>query len=471
MEKVVHLSCSYKKLLADQITPVSLYLNLRDKYPGAVMLESTDYHGQENSLSYLAFDPIASFVVEGNKFEMRLQTEVVKSGKVMNGDLPNLITDFTSLFEVEIPHLPFAAGGFFGHWNYETAALVEELDLREKSSYQHNIQLPTICCQVFRYVIVFRHFHEELYLIEYLMPGETSALDQLESELGQSQVISRFSFSHIGQEASDQDDSTYMEAVKQGIRHCLRGDVFQVVLSRSFSQGFIGDDFNVYRGLRSVNPSPYLFYFDYGSYRIFGSSPEAQLRVHNGKTEIHPIAGTFKRTGDDQADKLEAERLVNDPKENAEHVMLVDLARNDLSRYCSEVKVERYREVQYYSHVIHLVSLVTGHLVKGAKSAEIACATFPAGTLSGAPKPEAMKIIDKLEPTSRGFYGGAIGLIDWNGNFNHAIIIRSFFSCNNTLYYRAGAGVVAKSDPVSELQEVHNKLGALRKAMALAETI
>lgn len=470
------LSTTHHFQLADQYTPVNLYLSLRDRYPGAVMLESSDYHGQENSLSYLAFDPIASFKVLKNKAYMQYPDGTTATQELGHDGFATALRSFTQSFRTETLDLPFATGGFFGHWNYEAAELVEDIELSKGGSYGgidiHD--LPQVCYQVFKYVIIFRHFHNELYLIQHrplVGSNQHDGLPDLVQLMAQAQLNARFKFKLEGQEEADQTDEFYLHNIREGIKHCYLGDVFQLVVSRTFSQKFIGDEFNVYRGLRSVNPSPYLFFFDYGNYKIFGSSPEAQLMVKGKRAEIHPIAGTFRRTGNDTFDAQEAERLLKDPKENAEHVMLVDLARNDLSRFCDDVRVERYREVQYYSHVIHLVSRVTGRLLPEHDALAVAASTFPAGTLSGAPKHEAMKIINRLESMARGFYGGAIGLLDWSGNFNHAIIIRSFLSIDNTLYYRAGAGVVAQSVPESEMLEVGNKLGALRRAMKLAEQL
>ena len=307
-------------------------------------------------------------------------------------------------------------------------------------------------------------------IIENQINGEPGELDRIESLLN-SRNVAIYSFKTVGEEGRNISDDQYMAMVSKGKEHCFLGDVFQVVMSRQFSRQFTGDEFNVYRALRSVNPSPYLFYFDYGNYKIFGSSPEAHLKINKGKAFINPIAGTFRRTGDDENDKLLAQQLSADEKENAEHVMLVDLARNDLSRHANNVRVESYREVQFYSHVIHLVSAVSGELKEGTTIAEMMSSTFPAGTLSGAPKYMAMKIIDKYENKRRGYYGGAIGFLDFRGQFNHAIMIRTFLSKANTLYYQAGAGIVAISDEEKELQEVNNKLGALRKAIELAQEI
>jgi anthranilate synthase component 1 len=319
-------------------------------------------------------------------------------------------------------------------------------------------------------VIIFNHFKDELYICENKFDGIESKVEDLMSII-RSKDVPVFPFKTNGVESSPINNESYLAMVKKGIEACHRGDVFQIVLSRPFLQGFTGDDFNVYRALRTVNPSPYLFYFDYGDYKIFGSSPESQVIIQNGKAIVHPIAGTFKRTGDDETDKALAVDLENDPKENAEHVMLVDLARNDLSRVCDEVTVTSFKKVQYYSHVIHLVSEVQGKVQEGKNAFSIMGSTFPAGTLSGAPKYKAMQLIDEQETTARGFYGGAVGFMGFDGSCNHAIMIRSFLSKNNTLLYRAGAGVVAASVPENELQEVNNKLGALKKAIELASLI
>jgi anthranilate synthase component 1 len=318
--------------------------------------------------------------------------------------------------------------------------------------------------------LAFNHFKDELFICENQVKGVESELESLES-LIRSKDVPVYPFAPKGDESSNMTNEEYKEMVNKGIQSCHRGDVFQIVLSRRFQQSFIGDEFNVYRALRSVNPSPYLFFFDYGDYKLMGSSPESQLIIKDRQAVVHPIAGTYKRTGDDEIDARETERLLKDAKENAEHVMLVDLARNDLSRVCDDVTVAHYKQVQYYSHVIHLVSEVTGKVKPNSNPFELMAKTFPAGTLSGAPKFKAMELIDKYEPTARSYYGGAIGFVGFDGSCNHAIMIRTFMSRNNTLVYQAGAGIVAASNPESELQEVNNKLGALKKAILLAKDI
>jgi anthranilate synthase component 1 len=290
--------------------------------------------------------------------------------------------------------------------------------------------------------------------------------------------VKAYDFHPVGEVSSTLTDDEHRANIRKGIQHCLRGDVFQIVLSRRFIQKYEGDDFKLYRALRSINPSPYLFYFDFGGFRIFGSSPETHCRiVRSERSEVRgekdvayidPIAGTTKRTGDAEADRRGAEYLRNDPKENAEHVMLVDLARNDLSRNCHHVKVDFYKDLQYYSHVIHLVSRVSGELDEGADPIKAFIDTFPAGTLSGAPKVRAMQLISEYEPHNRGAYGGCIGMIGLDGSLNQAITIRTFVSRNGELWFQAGGGIVAKSDVEYELQEVNNKLGALRRAISKA---
>jgi anthranilate synthase component I len=359
----------------------------------------------------------------------------------------------------------YPANGLFGYMAYDALRYFEDIDLKITEN-----QIPDIFYSIFRYVIVVDHFSNEMFLFEHLLEDETSDLDTLE-QLILSNRIPVYPFQSLQKEEVNIKDEDFIKAIDKAIAHCLRGDVFQMVLSRRFSSAFKGDEFNVYRALRSINPSPYLFYFDFGNFKLFGSSPEAQIKIQGDKASIYPIAGTFRRTGNDEEDAELAKKLSADEKENAEHIMLVDLARNDLSRHADHVQVEVFREIQYYSHVIHLVSTVSGKLKDKQSALSIVADTFPAGTLSGAPKHMAMQLIDSYEPHNRSFYGGAIGFIGFNGSFNHAIMIRTFMSSNNKLSYQAGAGIVAKSQPENELKEVNNKLEALRKAILMAEKI
>ena len=456
-----------KKLLADTITPVNIYLKLRDVYAGSILLESSDYHGHENSLSFICCEPIASFQAEDNIVELRYPDGHFESETLNKvGQVIDLFEEFRAAFETDGAPSKYVNCGFFGYMGYDSIRYFEDVTI---SKTEKNI--PDILYKLYRYVIIVDHFSNELSLFEHCYETGSecrSTLDKIE-QIVFSNRFSTYRFSLTDGESSNVTDDEFLKIIEKGKEHCYRGDVFQIVLSRRFTTSFKGDEFNVYRALRSINPSPYLFYFDYGNFKLLGSSPEAQLQVANGKVHIYPIAGTFRRSGNDQEDAALAEKLAADEKENAEHVMLVDLARNDMSRNAEHVKVDVFKEIQFYSHVIHLVSKVTGTLKKDASILRMAADTFPAGTLSGAPKHMAITLINKYENTNRGFYGGAIGLIGFDGSFNHAIMIRTFLSHNNKLIFQAGAGIVSKSKSESELQEVNNKLEALRKAVLLAE--
>lgn len=463
-------------MLADVYTPVGIYLRLRDKFRDTILLESTDHHSAENSWSFICINAIGGIEVRSAEtVEFKLpgrNPEKIALDK--NSNVPKLMWEYMQRFDAVTPAIKEGkfAQGLFGYTAYDAVQFFESVSLTPGPYPQSGEggAIPPVRYRLFQYVIAVNHFKDELFICENKISGVESDINMVES-LIRSKDVPVYPFHADGEESTNMTDEEYREMVKKGIASCHRGDVFQIVLSRRFQQKFTGDEFNVYRALRSVNPSPYLFFFDYGDYKLMGSSPEAQLVISNGKAIVHPIAGTFKRTGDDEADKLATERLLKDAKENAEHVMLVDLARNDLSRLCDEVEVAHYRQVQYFSHVIHLVSEVTGKLREGSNPFELLAKTFPAGTLSGAPKFKAMELIDAYEPTARGYYGGAIGFIGFDGSCNHAIMIRTFLSRHNTLTYQAGAGVVAASNPESELQEVNNKLGALKKAIEIAEKL
>jgi len=458
-----------REILADMVTPVSVYLKMRDLFPHALLLESSDYRSHENSFSFICLKPGASIRAEQFNTLKIYPDKRREEGKIThNGQLAEEMEAFFGCFKAENQVQGLPANGFFGYVSYDGVQYFEEIRFSNPVSLAYAI--PEVHYAFYRYVIAINHYQNRIQIIENLFEGETSALTQIE-DLLTGQNFATFSFDTTGEEHSNITDEEYKALVRKGKEHCHRGDVFQIVLSRQYSQSFTGDEFNVYRTLRSVNPSPYLFYFDYGNYKIFGSSPEAQLQISNGNVSINPIAGTFRRTGNDEEDRMLAEKLSKDPKENAEHVMLVDLARNDLSRNAKEVKVELFREVQFYSHVIHLVSKVTGKLPAKSNPVRVMGDSFPAGTLSGAPKYKAMELIDKYENQNRGYYGGCIGYIGFDNRLNHAIMIRSFLSKNNTLYYQAGAGIVSASDEESELQELGNKLGALKKAIDLAKGI
>ena len=471
MEKI-KIHSKFKKLLADTITPVSIYLNIREKYKKSFLLESSDYHGNEDSYSFICFNPIASFKVEDGKIFIVYPNGDFITKSATDNDVVDELNGFAGLFQSEDLGFDFVTNGLFGFTSFEGVRHFEDIDF--DYTEKKDKKVPDMHYMVFQNIISINHFKNELYLFEHKSETGTGSgpesLDKIEA-LIKTPNVSQENFDRDGEEVSNFDDAGYVKVIQKAKEHCKRGDVFQLVLSREFSQNFKGDDFTLYRALRSINPSPYLFYFDFEDFRIFGSSPEAQIVIKNRKASIYPIAGTFRRTGDDKADAKLAQKLLDDPKENAEHVMLVDLARNDLSRDANNVKVESYREVQFFSHVIHLVSKVTGDLLPNKNTIRMVADTFPAGTLSGAPKHKALQLINKYEQNQRGIYGGCIGFLGFNGDFNHAIIIRSFLSKNNKLFYQAGAGIVDKSVDENERQEVFNKLAALHKAMDLAETL
>lgn len=463
------LTTRSKKLLADTLTPVNIYLKLRDVFACSLLLESSDYHGHENSLSFICCDPIASFEVTGDNIRIKYPDgKTEKTTIKQRGDVVEHLDSFRNAFKVSEPYGKYISCGLFGYMAYDAVRYFEDVNIPRQQS-----PMADILYKLYRYVIVVDHFSNELTLFEvshHDKTADSNGLQKLEQIIF-SNRFATYKFSTTEAEVSNFSDSEFVDIVDKGKEHCFRGDVFQIVLSRRFTSGFKGDEFNVYRALRSINPSPYLFYFDYGNFKLFGSSPEAQLQVQKGKAHIFPIAGTFRRSGNDLEDAEIASRLAADEKENAEHVMLVDLARNDMSRNAENVTVEVFKEIQYYSHVIHLVSKVTGKVRNDSSVVRIAADTFPAGTLSGAPKHMAMTLINKYENVNRGFYGGAIGFLGFDGSFNHAIMIRTFFSHDNKLVYQAGAGIVSKSNSESELQEVNNKLTALRQAVLLAEKI
>jgi anthranilate synthase component 1 len=443
-----------------------VYLKLRDVFPHSLLLESSDYHANNNDFSYICCNPIASIELKNNILTTHFPDKSLEVEKVNSMlDIPERIHKFSQQFESERFPFKFISNGIFGYVAHDAVDRFENIELNKTKPGQ---DIPDIYYAVYQNIIAISLFNHEAHLFSHIYGGDHN-LTEIEVLL-QAKNNSHFNFEKVGEKSSNLSDEQFINFVKKGKEHCFRGDVFQLVLSRCFSQGFKGDEFNVYRTLRSINPSPYLFFFDYGYFKIFGSSPEAQLIVQSGKAEIHPIAGTFRRTGDDE-DAVAAGLLAKDPKENSEHVMLVDLARNDLSRNGSQVVVEKNREIQFYSHVIHLVSKVSCTMKKATKTFRVVADTFPAGTLSGAPKHRALQLIDQYETTKRNVYGGAIGYMDFHGNFNHAIIIRSFLSKNHELHYQAGAGIVADSVPENELQEVYNKLGALDKALTLAEDV
>jgi len=465
----INITTTCKKIPADLYTPVGIYLRMRDKFRDTILLESTDSHAGENSRSIIGINAVGGIeVMDIHSGEYKYPAKKPEPILINKKEkLTDLLGNYVDNFEVVKPLEKIAAiaQGLFGYTAYDAVQFFENITFTQTSIDKDSIALMRY--RIYQYVIIIDHFKDEIFLCENIFVGLESNISSIENIL-RSKDVPQFPFNKVGAELSDMEDETYREMVVKGINACKRGDVFQIVLSRSFQQKFTGDEFNVYRTLRSINPGPYLFYFDYGDYRLMGSSPESQVIINSGKATVHPIAGTFRRTGDDEADKQLAIDLENDPKENAEHIMLVDLARNDLSRVCNNVAVTKYKNINFYSHVIHMVSEVQGELSEEKNPFKIMASVFPAGTLSGAPKFKAMQLINGIEQNERSFYGGTIGYIGFDKSCNHAIMIRTFLCRNNTLTYRAGAGVVAASVPQKELEEVGHKLGALKRAIEKA---
>ena len=458
-----------KKILGDLNTPVSVYLRVRDAYPQSALMECSDYHDSKNSRSFICLHPIGSVSVAHGVGVMQFPNGEEQRCSISNGDdTARLINQFLQSFHIE--GADKADCGLYGYTSFNAVRYFENIPVKDCTMEKNDA--PDMMYILYKDIIVFDHYNNQLTLVTLNSDSDSKAaqqhLDELVKQMNKN-TVHDYGFHAVGNTTSPLTDEQHKANIRKGIAHCLRGDVFQIVLSRRFIQKYEGDDFKLYRALRSINPSPYLFYFDFGGFRIFGSSPETHCRIEGGRAYIDPIAGTTKRTGDAEADRRGAEYLRNDAKENAEHVMLVDLARNDLSRNCHDVKVDFYKDLQYYSHVIHLVSRVSGQLDEGADPIKSFIDTFPAGTLSGAPKVKAMQLISEIEPHNRGAYGGCIGFIGIHGNLNQAITIRTFVSRNGELWFQAGGGIVAKSNEEYELQEVNNKLGALRKAMSKAE--
>ena len=456
-----------KTILADLYTPVGVYMRLRDLYPQSALMESSDYHDQSNARSFIGLNPIASVAVgHGVATVLYPDGSSMQHGVGKDYTTDKAIHALIDNIEVEGDDAGFC--GLFGYTSFNAVRYFEDIAVKDETQSKNDA--PDVLYILYKVVIVFDHHNNMLKVVSLSDSSDDSDISDVLKAMNKASVQA-YGFHPVGDVVSTLTDDEHRENIRRGIQHCLRGDVFQIVLSRRFIQKYEGDDFKLYRALRSINPSPYLYYFDFGGFRIFGSSPETHCRILGRKAYIDPIAGTTKRTGDEEADKQGAQYLRQDPKENAEHVMLVDLARNDLSRNCHHVKVDFYKDLQYYSHVIHLVSRVSGELDEGADPIKTFIDTFPAGTLSGAPKVRAMQLISEYEPHNRGAYGGCIGIIGLDGSLNQAITIRTFVARNGELWFQAGGGIVAKSDVEYELQEVNNKLGALRKAIAKAETL
>ncbi|MBR4214046.1 MAG: anthranilate synthase component I family protein, partial [Bacteroidales bacterium] len=339
-----------KTILSDIYTPVSAYLRLRDSGVQSALMESNDYHSKENSRSFIGIYPLASVAINHGKAIFKYPDESVVTKEITkNYRVEHALKEFLSNFKVEGENSKYC--GLYGYTAFNAVRYFENIPVEDTTMKENDA--PDMLYVLFRTVLVFNHYQSELTIVDMSEDGENKVheVEKLLSKAG----VRNDGFNATGEATSPITDEQHKDNIRKGIAHCKRGDVFQIVISRRFIQHYTGDDFKLYRALRSINPSPYLFYFDFGGFRIFGSSPETHCRIENGKAYIDPIAGTTKRTGNQEEDLKNAEYLRRDPKENAEHVMLVDLARNDLNRNCDNVKVDFYKDMQFYSHVIHLV--------------------------------------------------------------------------------------------------------------------
>jgi len=444
---------------ADSYNPVLLYRQLRHKFRKVCLLESNDYNNRSDSKSFLGLDPIVEITYESGIFKLETEGQLSLIEPIIgisSSQQLQILLDSYQMIDGSKPR-------FFGRISFEFSHEENKI----QASNPSDSEIPEIHLFLFRYVIQIDHFKDEGFIIKQSFTDcelETEEIHQLL----RSNNLSMFPFELLGDEQEEKTEFQFKNMVEKAQEHCRRGDVFQMVLSNSYKQAFFGDDFEVYRSLRRLNPSPYLFYFDFEDYRLFGSSPEAQLKIIDGKAEIHPIAGTVVKSGIIEDDQKNIAFLKQDEKENSEHVMLVDLARNDLSRFCTNVRIEKFKEIQHFSHVYHIVSHVTAKSIS-KQTIPILSASFPAGTLSGAPKNKALELIARYETSRRDFYGGAIGMLESKGDLNMAIVIRSLLSKNNVLHYRAGAGIVLDSIPEKEYQEVQHKLRAVRTAIKQAQ--
>ena len=469
----------HRSLSADLLTPVSAFLTLRDgaRYP--FLLESVEGGEKLARYSFLGKDPYRVVRAHGATVAIEEPGAVPDPEPPAEGPIFDVMQALLDRYEeVPVAGLPRLTGGAVGYLGYDAVRLLERLP----DAPPDDLGLPDALWCFYDTVAAFDHVTHRLVLmasafvdagtdLRAAYDGATARLDALEAELG----AAAFAHPEAVRLAPDGLSSNlarpdFEAAVEQARAYIYEGDIFQVVLSQRFETRFEGDRFNLYRALRQVNPSPYLFYLDFEDVTLIGSSPEVLVRVEDGRAELLPIAGTRPRGADDAEDAAYEAELLADPKERAEHLMLVDLGRNDLGRVChyGTVAVERYAYVERYSHVMHLVSSVAGRLAERRGAMAVLAACFPAGTVSGAPKVRAMEIIDALEPTRRGIYAGAVGYVDFSGNLDTCIAIRTMVVRGDRVFIQAGAGIVADSDPAREFDETVNKARALRQAMLVA---
>jgi len=467
----------YEFIPADMITPVLAYQRIRGNGEFTFLLESVEDSQNFGRYSFIGLNPAKELLNFGRRTLLR------EGGKesVLPDDIFSAITaELEGISQPQIEGLPYFKGGAAGFIGYENTELLEPvLGITERSSEQ-----PDSCLGIFRDLIAFDHLKHQLILIcnVHIKPDQsrTEEFAQAQERLSTLKKLlsspcphpGPFSItSYIKQEIDSARFTRSFDRIKE---HILDGDVFQLVLSEKFSAEFEGDPFHVYRALRMINPSPYMYILEMpGDIKVIGTSPEDLVRVKDGKAAILPIAGTRRRGTSSADDHRLAEELKNDPKENAEHTMLVDLARNDLGRVCSygSVSLKEDRNIKMYSHVMHIVSRVEGKVRENISAVDVLGASFPAGTVTGAPKVKAMEIIKNLEAEQRGLYAGAVGYFDFSGNMDMCIAIRSFFIKKNVITWQAGAGIVLDSKPELEMKEIYNKARVMTEALKQAGRI
>lgn len=460
--------------MADILTPVSLFMNIREGAIYPFLLESVEGGEQLARYSFIGRNPYQVLTFDGAQTSLTKN----KNSELIDDNYFDVLKQLTTAYsEPVIPDLPKLTGGAVGFSSYDTFRLVEYLP----NIPSDDLNLPDAVWSFYDEIYAFDHVRHQVVLIKTVFIEEDSELDalyedaikaveQMETVASNIKSEKRLFKIHPESLSSNMDESYFNNMVQKGKEYIFEGDIFQVVLSQRFDANMEGDAFMLYRALRMVNPSPYLLFLDFDVFQIVGSSPEVLVSVQDRTVKVLPIAGTRPRGKTHAADLAFEKELLADPKELAEHVMLVDLGRNDLSRVCKAgtVKVIRNHTIERYSHVMHIVSEIEGSLKESYTSVDALMQCFPAGTVSGAPKIRAMELIDEFEPTKRGIYAGAVGYFDFSGNMDTCIAIRTIVVTDNKVYIQAGAGIVADSDPHKEFEETQNKAKALIQALSIA---
>jgi len=467
----------YEIITADLLTPVLAYLKIRENGKQSFLLESVEGSLNLARYSFIGKNPQKIFF--NNALALTEKVDGKEETKQEN-IFAYVKKELKKFKQPKIDELPDFTGGVVGFLGYETISLIEKVVPRNENGFENADSI----FGIYKTILAFDHYKHQIILISNVDVTEFNSIEaayqsgktelaKLRSELKKPiEFSSDFSFEKDFQTNFSTEE--FYKIVEESKQNIIEGDIFQIVLSKRFSTGYSGDLFNVYRALRIINPSPYMYHLEFEhDFTVIGTSPEDLLKVKNGKAQLLPIAGTRRRGKNSEEDKKLETNLLNDPKELAEHTMLVDLGRNDLGRVCKydSVKVSELMKIQRYSHVMHIVSKVEGELSNDHDALDALQACFPAGTVTGAPKIRAMQLIYEYEKLRRNVYAGAVGYFDFSGNLDMCIAIRTLFAKGKTLYWQAGAGVVADSTPELETKEINNKAAVLVNAMQYAEVI